>query len=93
MKSPKNKEDLIETSVKQIETDVHCGHVTSLQELVMSCSIEKLIAYLPEDDQKKFKHLDDREFRTENVLNNLIKQYPNDTELGREIRKRYGRTT
>jgi hypothetical protein len=59
MKVPKTKQDLIETSIRQIETDVHCGDVTSLQELVMSCSIEKLIAYLPEDDQKKFKHLRD----------------------------------
>jgi hypothetical protein len=36
---------------------------------------------------------EDEEIRTENALTNLITQYPNDTELGREIRKRYGRTT
>jgi hypothetical protein len=36
---------------------------------------------------------ENREIRTENVLINLIKRFPNDGELGREIRKRYGTTT
>lgn len=87
----KNKQDLIETATEQIKTDVHCGDYQTIEELIMSCPIENLIAYLPEEDQKKFKEL--KEVRTENALTNLITQYPNDTELGREIRKRYGRTT
>lgn len=33
--------------------------------------------------------LEDREVRTENALINLIKQFPNDTDLGKEIRKRW----
>lgn len=33
--------------------------------------------------------LEDREIRTENALINLIKQFPNDMELGKEIRKRW----
>lgn len=33
--------------------------------------------------------LEDREVRTENALINLIKQFPNDADLGKEIRKRW----
>lgn len=33
--------------------------------------------------------LEDREVRTENALINLIKQFPNDIDLGKEIRKRW----
>lgn len=36
---------------------------------------------------------EDEEIRTENALTNLIKSFPNDGELGKEIRRRYGRTT
>ena len=36
---------------------------------------------------------EDKEIRTENALNNLITSFPNDLELGKEIRKKYGRTT
>lgn len=35
--------------------------------------------------------LENKEQRTENALTNLVKQYPNDTELGEQIRTRYGR--
>ena len=33
--------------------------------------------------------LEDKEIRTENAITNLINQYPNDMELGKEIRKRW----
>lgn len=36
---------------------------------------------------------EDEEIRTDNALNNLIKQFPNDQELGKEIRIKYGRTS
>lgn len=90
----KNKYDLIETTMEQIKIDIHCGDYEAIEELITFCPIENLIAYLPETDQKKFKELkEEKEIRTENSLKNLITQHPNDTELGREIRRRYGRTT
>jgi len=33
--------------------------------------------------------LESKEIRTENAVNNLITQFPNDGELGKEIRKRW----
>ena len=33
--------------------------------------------------------LESKEIRTENALTNLITQFPNDQELGKEIRKRW----
>lgn len=33
--------------------------------------------------------LENKEIRTENALTNLINQYPNDQELGKEIRSRW----
>ena len=33
--------------------------------------------------------LESKEIRTENAITNLINQYPNDQELGKEIRKRW----
>ena len=57
MKSPKTKQDLIETVVKQIITDVHCGDVEAIEELLTFVPIENIIAYLPEEDWRKFKHL------------------------------------
>jgi len=95
MKTQLTREDLIETAMEQIKLDVHCGDYEAIEELLKFCPIENLIEYLPEEDWKKFKNLreENKEIRTENSLNNLIKQYPNDTELGREIRKRYGRTS
>ena len=33
--------------------------------------------------------LESKEIRTENALTNLVNQYPNDQELGNEIRKRW----
>jgi hypothetical protein len=59
MKSPKNKQDLIETVIKQIELDVHCGEYEALHMLLEYLSIDNLIEYLPEEDWKQFKHLRD----------------------------------
>lgn len=90
MKSPKSKEDLIETVIKQIELDTHCGDYEAIEELLLFLPTENLIAYLPEEDHKKFRHLsNDVEIRTENALTNLITQFPNDVDLGKEIRKRW----
>lgn len=57
MKSPKDKQDLIETVLEQIKLDVHCGDSEAIEELLNFCPIENLIAYLPEEDWKQFKHL------------------------------------
>ena len=55
----KSKENLIETVIKQIVLDVHCGDIEAIEELLNFCPTENLIAYLPEEDWKKFKHLKD----------------------------------
>ena len=91
MKSPKTKEDLIETVVEQIKEDVHCGDSEAIEELLNFCPIKNLIAYLPEEDWAKFKHLKDEttELRTENAIKNLITMCPNDMTLGSEIRRRW----
>ena len=91
MKSPKTKQDLIEKVVEQIESDLHCGFKETVEELLKFVPVENLIAFLPEEDWKHFKHLKDepQEIRTENALTNLIKQFPNDQELGKEIRQRW----
>jgi len=106
MKSQKSKEELIEKVIEHIKEDVHCGDYTALEIMLKFLSVgsvENLIAYLPAEDWKPFNHLvaeeylneekEDPEIRTENALSNLIKTYPNDIDLGKEIRKRYGRTT
>ena len=59
MKSPKTKEDLIETVMKQIELDIHCSDLQAMEELLKFLPIENLINYLPEEDWKQFKHLRD----------------------------------
>jgi hypothetical protein len=59
MKSPKDKKDLIETVLKQIELDIHCGEVEAIEELLNFLPNVNLIEYLPEEDWKKFKHLRD----------------------------------
>jgi hypothetical protein len=59
MKSPKSKQDLIETVYKQIELDVHCGEVEAIEELLTFCPVVNLIEYLPEEEWKQFKHLRD----------------------------------
>jgi len=59
MKSPKTKEDLIETVMEQIKVDVHCGELEAIEELLSFLSNVNLIEYLPEEDWKQFKHLRD----------------------------------
>ena len=59
MKSPKSKQDLIETVVLQIRQDVHCGDYEALEELLGFMPNVNLIEYLPEEDWKQFKHLRD----------------------------------
>ena len=59
MKSPKDKQNLIEKVVEQIKEDVHCGYYESLEGLLAFLSIDTLIEYLPEGDWKQFKHLRD----------------------------------
>lgn len=57
MKSPKSKEDLIETVMEQIKLDVHCGEYEAIEELLSFLPNVNLIEYLPEEDWKQFKHL------------------------------------
>lgn len=59
MKSPKDKQDLIETVLEQIKLDVHCGEYEAIEELLSFLSNVNLIEYLPEEDWKQFKHLRD----------------------------------
>ena len=59
MKSLKTKEDLIETVVQQLKVDVHCNDTGAIEEIIKFLPIENLIAYLPEEDWKQFKHLRD----------------------------------
>jgi len=89
MKSPKSKQDLIEKVMEQIEIDVHCGDYEAIEELLGFCPIENLIGYLPEEEWKPFRHLEESDIRTQNALTNLITQFPNDQELGKQIRKRW----
>ena len=91
MKPPKTKEDLIERVVEQIKEDVHCGYYESMEGLLELLSTDDLIEFLPEENWKQFKHLREpaEEIRTENAITNLITQFPNDMELGKEIRKRW----
>lgn len=90
MKSPKSKEDLIETVIKQLELDCHCCDYTAIDVFLNALPIDNLINYLPEEDWGKFKHLRAvPEIRTENALTNLINQFPNDQELGKQIRERW----
>ena len=57
MKSPKSKQDLIEKVLEQIELDIHCSDLEAIEELLTFIPVENLIAYLPEEDWKPFKHL------------------------------------
>jgi hypothetical protein len=87
----KTKQDLIDTVIKQIELDVDCRDYTAIEELVQHLPMDVLVEYLPIEDWGKFKHLrkEDGEIRTENALTNLITQFPNDQELGKQIRMRW----
>ena len=59
MKAPKTKQDLIETVIKQLEVDIHCHDLEAVEEMLGFVPVENLIAYLPEEDWKPFKHLRD----------------------------------
>lgn len=85
MKSLKNRDHLIRAVLEQIKLDVHCGTVEIIGELIHVIPTEKLIAYLPEEDGKDFKHL--IEPKIDKKIEMLIGQYPNDLELGKELRK------
>ena len=84
-KKLKNKDDLIKAVLEQIKLDVHCGTAEIIEELICNISIEKLVAYLPEEEGKHFKHLIDP--KIDEKIETLIKEYPNDLELGKELRK------
>ena len=51
------KDDLKQEVLDQIKLDIHCGEYESLETLLEFCSMESLIAYLPENVWKKYKHL------------------------------------
>ena len=87
MKELRTKEELIEKVLEQIEFDIDCGHKEAIEALVELVSINKLIAFLPEEDGKKFKHLKTKENKVN--LNELIHDFPNDGELGKQLRKMY----
>lgn len=57
MKSPKSKQDLIETVYKQIELDIHCGEVEAIEKLLTFLPVVNLLDFLTEEDWKQFKHL------------------------------------
>jgi hypothetical protein len=59
MKSPTDKQDLIEIVMDQIKVDVRCGELEALEELLGFMPNVNLIEYLPEEDWKQFKHLRD----------------------------------
>lgn len=57
MKSPKTKEDLIETVFQQIRQDINSGDYTAIEELLKTISINDLINFLPEQDWEQFENL------------------------------------
>jgi hypothetical protein len=61
-----------------------------LHETIMG---ERLIKSVLPDIADQLKRiadaLEDKEIRTENAVTNLIKQFPNDQELGKQIRQRW----
>jgi hypothetical protein len=66
MKALATKEKLIDKVIQTIIMDVHYGDLTAVEELLKTTPIEDLINYLPEEDQKKFKHLKDETRRISN---------------------------
>ncbi len=50
-------EDLHNQVLEQIKEDVHCGDYEAIYELLTFCPVENLIGYLPDGNEKKFKHL------------------------------------
>ena len=55
MKTIKMYDELVEAVITQIKEDVHGKDVSALTELLVNCSIDALIDYLPEDIGKEFK--------------------------------------
>ena len=53
----KSKKDLIEKVVEQIKLDVDYQEYEAIEELLGFVPVENLIAYLPDEYHKKFKHL------------------------------------
>jgi predicted transcriptional regulator len=51
------KDDLKQEVLDQIKLDIDCGEYEALETLLEFCSMESLIAYLPESVWKKYKHL------------------------------------
>ena len=51
--------------------------------------IEVTLPNIGEELRRIADSLDEKQIRTENGIKNLITQFPNDEELGNEIRKRW----
>ena len=64
--------------------------MTELHQTLMG---RKLIEHTFPDIAEQLKRiadaLENKEIRTENAITNLITQFPNDTELGKQIRTRW----
>lgn len=45
------KEELVELVIEQIKKDIEAEDVTALEELLLSVSQDRLIAYLPEENR------------------------------------------
>ena len=52
-----NKNDLINAVIKQIKCDLNSGDLSVIDQLLNNCSIESLIAFLPEAKHEQFKEL------------------------------------
>lgn len=59
MKTPKTRECLINEVLKQIAVDVDCKDFTAIYTLLNEISTKNLINFLPENEHKHFKHLED----------------------------------
>lgn len=51
--------------------------------------IEVTLPNIGEELKRIADSLDEKQIRTENGIKNLITQFPNDADLGKEIRKRW----
>ena len=66
--------------------------MTQLHETLMGRKlIEGTLPDIAHELKRIADALDDREVRTENAIQNLINMYPNDQELGKEIKRRYAK--
>jgi hypothetical protein len=62
MKSKKTKKELIDVVLENIVLDIHVGDHTALAEMLNFIPVENLVAYLPDEDFKKFYHLITEEY-------------------------------